>query len=56
MGQGANGITYVCVRVSDNKQFILKEIGLANKTGKELDSIMKEVELGKRLDHKNIVK
>ena len=42
MGSGANGTTYVCVDKS-NQEFILKEIGLANKTDKEFDSIMKEV-------------
>ena len=31
MGSGANGTTYVCVD-TNHQEFILKEIGLVNKT------------------------
>ena len=42
MGSGANGTTYVCEN-SSHEEFILKEISLANKSDKEINSMLNEV-------------
>lgn len=56
VGQGAFGIVYLCQRLSDNAQVIMKQIPVEDMTADERKSALDEVKILSQLKHPNVIK